>query len=64
MLLPAAGFAAIAIVAGVFGFGGIVTGAADIAKVICGVFVVGVAICMVIGMVACVPNDVETDEPL
>ena len=50
MLRWAAIFFVIAIVAGIFGFGGIASGAADIAKFFFFFFVVGFLIVLVIGL--------------
>ena len=51
MLRWAAGFFIIAIIAAIFGFGGIATGAADIAKVLFFVFLVVFFISLVMGLV-------------
>ena len=51
MLRWAAGFFVIAIIAAIFGFGGIATGAADIAKVLFFVFLVVFVISLFMGMV-------------
>jgi uncharacterized membrane protein YtjA (UPF0391 family) len=52
MLRWAAGFFVIAIIAAIFGFGGIATGAADIAKVLFFVFLVVFFISVVVGLVS------------
>jgi len=51
MLRWAAGFFIIAIIAAVFGFGGIATGAADIARVLFFVFLVVFVVSLVMGLV-------------
>jgi uncharacterized membrane protein YtjA (UPF0391 family) len=51
MLRWAAGFFIIAIIAAVFGFGGIASGAADIARVLFFVFLVVFVISLVMGLV-------------
>jgi len=51
MLRWAAGFFVIAIIAAIFGFGGIATGAADIAKVLFFLFLVVFVVSLVMGMV-------------
>jgi len=51
MLRWAAGFFIIAIVAAIFGFGGIATGAADIARVLFFVFLIVFFISVVMGLV-------------
>jgi uncharacterized membrane protein YtjA (UPF0391 family) len=51
MLRWAAGFFIIAIIAAIFGFGGIATGAADIARVLFFVFLVVFFISLVMGLV-------------
>jgi uncharacterized membrane protein YtjA (UPF0391 family) len=49
MLRWAITFAAIAIVAGIFGFGGIAEGAADVAKVLFFLFVAGLVLILLFG---------------
>jgi uncharacterized membrane protein YtjA (UPF0391 family) len=52
MLRWAAGFFVIAIIAAIFGFGGVATGAADIAKVLFFVFLAVFFISVVLGLVS------------
>jgi uncharacterized membrane protein YtjA (UPF0391 family) len=52
MLRWAAGFFVIAIIAAIFGFGGVATGAADIAKVLFFVFLVVFFISVILGLVS------------
>lgn len=52
MLRWAAGFFIIAIIAAIFGFGGIATGAADIARVLFVVFLIVFLISVVMGLVS------------
>lgn len=51
MLYYAAVFFIIAIIAAVFGFGGIAAGAAEIAKILFYIFVLGFIISLVVGLV-------------
>lgn len=51
MLYYAAVFFIIAIVAAIFGFGGIAAGAAEIAKILFYIFVLGFIISLVVGLV-------------
>jgi uncharacterized membrane protein YtjA (UPF0391 family) len=50
MLRWAAIFLIIAIIAGIFGFGGVAEGAADIAKVLFTIFIVGCLLLLVLGL--------------
>ena len=52
MLRWAAGFFIVAIIAAIFGFGGIATGAADIAKVLFFIFLVVFVISLIMGLVS------------
>jgi uncharacterized membrane protein YtjA (UPF0391 family) len=52
MLRWAAGFFIVAVIAAIFGFGGIATGAADIAKVLFFVFLVVFVISLILGLVS------------
>lgn len=51
MLRWSLGFFVVAIIAAIFGFGGIATGAADIAKVLFFVFLVVFAVSLLLGLV-------------
>jgi uncharacterized membrane protein YtjA (UPF0391 family) len=51
MLRWAIGFLIVAIIAAIFGFGGIATGAADIAKVLFFVFLVVFFVSLILGLV-------------